>query len=84
MTVTVWICQASIKMQDNIIPEVKSLMMVVIILFVCLLESNTTVGFPPLAISCPGPVGVGGTGQVTLPHVRPPSSDLGRGGCADL
>ena len=41
-------------------------------------------GFPPLAISWPGPVGDGGTGQVTSPHVRPPSSDLGRGQRPDL
>ena len=78
VTVTVWISQSAIKMQNNIVPEVKS-MMVVIGCIACLLESNTTVGFPPLAISCPGPVGVGGTGQVTLLHVRPPSSDLNRG-----
>ena len=79
VSVAVWICQSSIKMQDNIIPEVTGFMMAVLSFIMCLLESNTTVGFPPLAISWPGPVGVGGTGQVTSPHVMPPSSDLGRG-----
>ena len=79
VAVAVRIGQSSIKMQDNIIPEVTRWTMAVLSFIMCLLESNTTVGFPPLAISWPGPVGVGGTGQVTSPHVRPPSSDLGRG-----